>query len=208
MTPTMSRTPTGERAERKRAAITRAAREEFLDKGFGVGMDQIAAKAGVSKVTVYNHFSSKEELFAEIVHDALEEAFGTAMRVMLERIEHAGGIRDVLTATARSWVEGLGRPDVLALRGLIAAEARRFPELGRAWRKRGPDRFAEPLAEVLGACGELSIPDMDLAVMQFYALVLYPHIVHSAYGETLDPELAEALVTTGVDMFLRYYRAD
>ncbi|WP_260867639.1 TetR/AcrR family transcriptional regulator [Streptomyces sp. SAJ15] len=208
MKTTSKRTPpSGERAARKRAAIVRAARKEFLRQGFGVGMDQIAAEANVSKVTVYNHFSGKEELFIEVVGDALEEALGESMRAMVERLGGVDDIREVLTATARDWVKGIGRPEVLALRALIAAEARRFPELGRAWREQGPDRFAEPLSAALAARDDLDIPDMGLAVVQFYALVLYPHIVHSAYGDRLDEDLAERLITTGVDMFLTYYRA-
>lgn len=50
--------------DRKRAAILRAAVEEFRSAGFeATSMDRIAAAAGVSKRTVYNHFPSKDELF-------------------------------------------------------------------------------------------------------------------------------------------------
>ncbi|MFD0683889.1 TetR/AcrR family transcriptional regulator [Actinomadura fibrosa] len=205
MTTTSRRVPTGERAARKRAAIVRAARRRFLEQGFSAGMDHIAAEAGVSKVTVYNHFASKEELFNEVVTDALEQALGRTVRAMGERLR-TGDLEDILTATAREWVEGIAQPEVLALRALITAEARRFPDLGRAWREQGPDRFAEPLAAALGARDDLDIPDMDLALVQFYALVLYPHIVHSAYGEKLDPQFTDDLITRGVDMFLTYYR--
>jgi TetR/AcrR family transcriptional regulator, mexJK operon transcriptional repressor len=38
-----------------------------------------------------------------------------------------------------------------------------------------------------------------------YSLALYPHLIHAAYGTSLDPELSEKLVTSGVDMFLSYY---
>ncbi|MBI6604777.1 MULTISPECIES: TetR/AcrR family transcriptional regulator [Pseudomonas] len=55
--------------DRKREAIVSAAISEFRENGFEVtSMDKIAATAGVSKRTVYNHFPSKEELFAEILH--------------------------------------------------------------------------------------------------------------------------------------------
>ncbi|MEV0149463.1 MULTISPECIES: TetR/AcrR family transcriptional regulator [unclassified Nonomuraea] len=202
---TTKRTPSGERAQRKRAAIVRAAHKLFLEQGFGIGMDHIAAEAGVSKVTVYNHFASKEELFLEVVRDALEQALGQTMRAMQARLCAEDDLRDTLIATARGWIEGLAQPEVLALRALITAEARRFPELGRAWRTQGPDRFAEPLAAALSARNDLDIPNMELALTQFYALVLYPHIVHSAYGDRLDPDFADDLVTTGVAMFLTYY---
>ncbi|MBB2931115.1 TetR/AcrR family transcriptional regulator [Paraburkholderia silvatlantica] len=54
--------------DRKRAAIVAAAIDEFLASGFdATSMDRIAARAGVSKRTVYNHFPSKEALFAAIL---------------------------------------------------------------------------------------------------------------------------------------------
>src|SRR5579864_496086 len=55
--------------DRKRAAIVNAAVEEFIAAGYdATSMDRIAARAGVSKRTVYNHFESKEALFAAILH--------------------------------------------------------------------------------------------------------------------------------------------
>src|SRR5471032_406396 len=54
--------------DRKRAAVIAAAIEEFLAAGFdATSMDRIAARANVSKRTVYNHFPSKEVLFAAIL---------------------------------------------------------------------------------------------------------------------------------------------
>src|SRR2546430_1535425 len=54
--------------DRKRLAILEAAIAEFRASGFeATSMDKIAASAGVSKRTVYNHFPSKDELFAEIL---------------------------------------------------------------------------------------------------------------------------------------------
>lgn len=54
--------------DRKREAIIKAAIAEFLGNGFETtSMDKIAASAEVSKRTVYNHFSGKDELFAEIL---------------------------------------------------------------------------------------------------------------------------------------------
>lgn len=55
--------------DRKRQAIVEAAIAEFRAGGFeSTSMDKIAATAGVSKRTVYNHFPSKDELFAQILH--------------------------------------------------------------------------------------------------------------------------------------------
>ena len=57
----------------KRVAIIEAAIEEFLSNGFtGTSMDRIAEMAQVSKRTVYDHFSSKEELFQTIAEEILK----------------------------------------------------------------------------------------------------------------------------------------
>ncbi len=54
--------------DRKRHAIVQAAIGEFREHGFaGTSMDRVAAAADVSKRTVYNHFPSKDDLFAAIL---------------------------------------------------------------------------------------------------------------------------------------------
>ena len=65
----MSSQPVSTRlTDRKRDAIVVAAIAEFREHGFaGTSMDRIAAAAEVSKRTVYNHFPSKDDLFAEIL---------------------------------------------------------------------------------------------------------------------------------------------
>jgi TetR/AcrR family transcriptional regulator, regulator of autoinduction and epiphytic fitness len=65
----MESSPSPQRlTDRKRAAIVEAAIEEFLAAGFdATSMDRIAARASVSKRTVYNHFPSKEALFESIL---------------------------------------------------------------------------------------------------------------------------------------------
>lgn len=202
--------PSGERAERKRAAIVRAARDVFLREGFGAGMDLIATEAGVSKVTVYNHYDDKEDLFQAVIGDALQAALGRSLDCAEECLRGDQDIRDSLLETARMWVQGMTQPDVLKLRTLVTSELRRFPDLGRAWQANGPDRFRPVIATALERRidqGVLRIPDVDLAITQFYSLVLYPHFVHTTYGEHIPDDTAEQLITGGIDMFLTYYRA-
>ncbi|MCD8490631.1 MAG: TetR/AcrR family transcriptional regulator, partial [Geovibrio sp.] len=56
------------RTEIKRLAALEAAAELFLGKGYGsVSMDEIAAKAEISKRTLYNYFPAKDLLFGEVV---------------------------------------------------------------------------------------------------------------------------------------------
>ncbi|MEU9126471.1 TetR/AcrR family transcriptional regulator [Streptomyces sp. NPDC048506] len=207
--PVASRPPSGERAERKRRDIVATAREVFLREGFGAGMDLIAREAGVSKVTVYNHFHCKDTLFTAVVGHALEEALDAANRLAVaDRLGTSDDIRADLVATCRALVAGLANPRVLALRNLVAGEVRRFPQLGKAWQEHGPDRFHATLGAALRRLAErglLDIPDIDLAVLQLSGLVLSPHLVYSSYDNAPDAALTDRLITGGVDVFLSHY---
>ncbi|MFH8935979.1 TetR/AcrR family transcriptional regulator [Streptomyces griseosporeus] len=201
--------PSGPRAELKRQAIVRAARELFLREGFGVGMDAIAAAAGVSKVTVYNHFGSKEALFSAVISSALDEPLGGASADALAALADAPDLRAALVEAARGWVRAVrANEDVAALRRLVAAEQHRFPELGRAWESHGPEGHHPAVAGALRTLadqGRLVVPDLETAVIQLYALLVFPHLVFGAYGTHVDDDLTDRLVVSGVDMFLGHY---
>ncbi|MGX1268414.1 TetR/AcrR family transcriptional regulator [Streptomyces phaeoluteigriseus] len=201
--------PSGPRAELKRRAIVRAARELFLREGFGVGMDAIAAEAGVSKVTVYNHFGSKEALFTAVITSALDEPLGQASSAALEKLPDAEDLRGALLDAARTWVHAVRtNKDVIALRNLMVAEQHRFPELGQAWHGRGPEAHHPAVSGALRTLadqGRLVIPDLEAAIIQLYTLLVFPHIVFSTYGTHIDDDLTDRLVVSGVDMFLGYY---
>ncbi|MFE5715822.1 TetR/AcrR family transcriptional regulator [Streptomyces sp. NPDC056501] len=209
--------PTGARAARKRQAVVRAARDLFLREGFGVGMDAIAAEAGVSKVTVYNHFGSKEALFTAVVAGALdeplaggEEAEGPDL-ALLVAADGPDALKAALTDAGRAWARAVRADDEgRALRTLVATELHRFPELGRAWRAHGPAGHHPAVADALRTLadrGLLEIPDLEVAVLQLYSLLVFPQMVFEQYGTELAEELSERLVTDGAEMFLRRYAA-
>jgi AcrR family transcriptional regulator len=60
-------------AMRNREKILQAAREAFAEAGYGVPLDEIAARAGVGPGTVYRHFPAKEVLFEAVVSARLED---------------------------------------------------------------------------------------------------------------------------------------
>jgi AcrR family transcriptional regulator len=207
---TVRHLPSGPRAERKRRDILAAARALFLRDGFDASVDLIAAEAGVSKVTVYNHFGSKQALFVEVVKDSLDAPLGDTLVGAVENLDENDDLRAAFTAAARAWVEGVrADPDVLAVRGLVAREAHRFPELHHAWHEGGGPGLHHPAAGTalgrLAAAGRLEIPDLDLAIIQLYSLLVFPHLVFSTYGTQVDDDVADRLVTGGVDMFLSFY---
>ncbi|GEB61309.1 TetR/AcrR family transcriptional regulator [Streptomyces gardneri] len=202
--------PGGARAARKRQAVVRAARDLFLRDGFGVGMDAIAAEAGVSKVTVYNHFGSKEALFTAVVAGALDEPLHQGPEGPdLSRLADAEDLRAALTDAGHAWARAVRADEEgRALRTLVATELHRFPELGRAWRAHGPAGHHPAVADALRTLadrGLLEIPDLEVAVLQLYSLLVFPQMVFEQYGTELAEDLSERLVTDGVEMFLRRY---
>jgi TetR/AcrR family transcriptional regulator, mexJK operon transcriptional repressor len=105
--------------------------------GFGAGLDVIAAQADVSKVTIYNHFGSKDQLFAEVIGSSLEDALTAAIIGAEARLNATDDLREALVWTVQAWIDGMTTPDVLALRHLMLREMERFPQLGR-----GPPRYS------------------------------------------------------------------
>src|ERR1700751_3018680 len=95
-----------------REAIVEAADRLFLDRGFGaVTMDELAEAAGVARRTLYNQFSSKEEIFREMLlrlSGQLEIEFPSG-------VETEGDVEDVLRLVARIILEPRNHPKYLGL---------------------------------------------------------------------------------------------
>jgi AcrR family transcriptional regulator len=65
-------------AARNRENVLRAARDAFAESGYGVPLDEIAARAGVGPGTVYRHFPTKEALFEAVVTARVQDLVGDA----------------------------------------------------------------------------------------------------------------------------------
>ena len=199
------------RSDVKRASIVAAAQERFVQDGFDASLDVIAAQAGVSKVTVYNHFKNKEALFKAVIGAALDAGFRTAITSAETWVESQDEPREALRGVTQALVDGLINPPLLAIRNLVTAELRRFPELGDAWEASGSRQVGLVLSQVLEgltARDALSIADVPLAAIQLAGLTFYPHVVAGSVGGTLDPEIVDRLIEHGVDMFLSFYGRD
>jgi TetR/AcrR family transcriptional repressor of mexJK operon len=141
--------PRQPRGRALRERILEAARVTFLAEGFDVSMDAVAASAGTTKATVYKHFGNKEALFIAVIRSELDRALSEPARLVASRLARSADLRDCLVSACRAWVAGIAAPDMISLRNLVVGEARRFPELGEAWRERGPQRFHPVIAEAL-----------------------------------------------------------
>jgi len=195
--------------DRKRAAILDAAVAEFRADGYeATSMDRIAARAGVSKRTVYNHFPSKETLFTSI----LEAWMARGEREMELRYRADAPLREQLEELVRRKMRLLHDPDFADLARVAIAAGVHSPDLARQMVERLGAREAGLALWVREAVadGRLDAPDPAFAAMQLECLVkgfaFWPQI---AMGQPpLDEATRERVSRGAVDMFLaRYGRA-
>ena len=163
------------RTARKRRAIIEAATAAFLDDGYrGTSMDALAAAAGVSKQTVYQHFGDKQRLFRELIADTVQAA-SDPVYDEVRRLADSGDLEHDLRDLARRLLKLVLQPTMMRLRRLVIAEARQFPELGRTFYELGPGRTIAALADTFAALarqGRLNAEDAQLAATQFNWLVM------------------------------------
>ena len=102
----------------KRAAILAAARQMFTTQGYeGTSMDQIAAEAGVSKLTVYSHFQDKDTLFVEAVKAKCEDLLPSDLFVA--RFE--GPVRDHLLRIARAFFRLITSEEAISIHRIMSS---------------------------------------------------------------------------------------
>jgi TetR/AcrR family transcriptional repressor of mexJK operon len=134
------------RTDAKRQAILKGATAAFMEHGFGgTRMDIVAALAGVSKMTVYRYFSSKEALFAGVIVDTCERIVDDDLAaLMVDR-----PVPEALHAFGRRMLTIIFSPEAIALHRIVIAESRRFPQLGTLFYESGPQGSIAVLADYL-----------------------------------------------------------
>jgi TetR/AcrR family transcriptional regulator, mexJK operon transcriptional repressor len=196
----------------KRRQILAGAREVFREAGFErAGVDQIAARAGVSKATVYHHFGDKQALYAAYLSEEADD-LRASVRCMLLESEPSGEIEAALRCAGTRLLELALDPVLVRFYRNTSAEVERFPELGQLLFDNGPAAMFVVIGGYLKkwqAHGELVLPDPHAAAVQFVMLChgdLFVRAQLGALPDPLQPAIA-ATVDRAVDAFLAIYRA-
>lgn len=182
----------------------------FVREGFTrASVDAIAAEAGVSKRTIYNHFDDKERLFVSVFQATLGSVISDFDAALDLTLGDSDDLQRDFVALARSWVRLFLREDAAALRRLVMAEAAHHPQLLAAWAGAGALRVNDRVARVLGRLterGKLDVRDPSRAAQQLTLLVTGPAQQMSQFGTIrLSDSEIDDLVVPNVEMFLRAY---
>lgn len=188
----------------KDEAIIAAARDLFLERGYVVSMDDIAAAAGVSKQTLYARYPSKSALFCEIIRHTTEG--------LVETLHASPGARteDALAAFGRRYFELGFDPRRLALQRVIIAEVAQFPEIAARFFTSGPSNVLVELAEFLRretAAGRLAVDDADEAASLFMGMINGSEHLSALFGRDMKTheKRLEGRVERAVSAFLRLF---
>ena len=121
------------RKEARPGELLEAALDLFVEKGFAATrVDDVAARAGVSKGTLFLYFPSKEELFKAVVRENIVGRF-TEWNNELETF--VGTTSEVLTYCYQVWWERIGATKASGITKLMFSEAQNFPEIAQFYQQ-------------------------------------------------------------------------
>lgn len=198
------------------AASGMKAREKVLDAALAVLLEQgyeaasmqsVADLAQVSRRSLFNHFQTKEAMFAAAIEEVWAKVPVSKILADATTLEHPDtALRLIGKEIANFW-----RPDTsVALVRLIIREGGRFPFLSRDYLEKGKLPILQKLASYMAqtsAKGLLKVTDPVLAAQQFAGLINEPLGWYRVLGqeETISLEFQEKVVEEAVSIFLARY---
>lgn len=209
----MKATPLPTRARRKAdrpGELLEAALDTFVAKGFSAArMEDIAARAGVSKGTIYLYYPSKEAIFEALVR-----------RDIIPRVEAAEAMLAASGAAPelqlRHLLEFMGKatadPRVAAVPKLVLAEAGNFPEMARFYRREVVGRGLALIEGILRRgmeSGAFRLLDTRATARLFVAPIILSALWQTSFAPIEDaPEPPGPMLALHLDLFLGALRAE
>ena len=202
--------PRQRRKQARPQELLAAALDLFVEKGFAATrIEEVAARAGVSKGTLYLYYPSKEELFKAVVRENLSGHISEATALVAQ---HPGPMAELLSYVLGEWWRRVGLGGAGGITKIMMAEARNFPELARFY----VDEVITPthmlLAHLLSrgiAAGEFRpVPvseTVHVLIAPMLHMILYQHSFGACAmaGPTIDPP---AVLAVQLDLMLRGLR--
>ena len=184
-------TPRWERRKEERPAeLLAAALDLFVERGYAATrLDEVAARAGVSKGTLYLYFENKEELFKAVVRENIVERISQTRELARQ---FSGPRGQLLRQLVQRWWQTYGQTPAAGLSKLIMAESGNFPEIARFF----VDEVIEPWHRLFGEViaegirrGEFRPVDIEY----FVHVVAAPLVMLTLWNRSFGPCSARGL---------------
>jgi AcrR family transcriptional regulator len=205
---TVDTTPPRPRWERRKEArpaeLLAAALDLFVEKGYaGTRLDDVAARAGVSKGTLYLYFANKEDLFKAVTRENILTPLAEAGELVRK---FDGSSADLLRAVIGAWWKDFGSTHAGGLAKLLMAESGNFPEIAAFFL----EEVIEPWHRLLGSVIERGIKRREFRsvdVPLFTRVMTAPLVMLSLWNRSFgvcsaQPMDADAFVAMLLDTHL------
>jgi AcrR family transcriptional regulator len=198
------------RKKARPSEILEAALSVFAEKGYaGARMEDIAARAGVTKGTIYLYFENKEAVFKTLVRESIG---ATLAGVSANVRDYKGPAKDLLRFALTTMAHLLTTSDRVVLPKIIIAESGNFPELARFYRDEIIDKGLALMSGLIErgiAQGEFRRVPVEHAVRLCAAPVLLGAIWRTTFARFDDePYDYMGLIETHLDVLFRGLSAE
>lgn len=199
------------RPEDRPQELVAAALDLFVEKGFAATrLDDVAARAGVSKGTLYLYFDSKEALFKAVIESAVIPAVAQGEQIVRE---FQGSSADLLRELVQGWWRLFGGTKLGGIPKLMVSEARNFPEIAQYYHEqviqRGMRLFTGTVKRGIDS-GEFRPVDVECAVHALIGPLLVKALWRHSFvacGCGISEIEPQRFLATNVDIFLNGLRA-
>ncbi len=211
-TPTAPHPPRQRRKEARPQELIDAALELFAEKGFAATRsEEVAARAGVAKGTLYLYYPSKEELLKAVISQRLSSEI---VAVAEYSRGYHGRCEDLLRNVFTEWWSRVFDSPTSAVFKLVITEVRNFPDIAAFYRAEVVEPATALVGEIVGrgiASGEFRAVDVPGAVMSLVLpmimLCLHKHSLGACTpaNELMDPHV---FIRQHVELVLHGLRAE
>ncbi|MDF3035740.1 MAG: TetR/AcrR family transcriptional regulator [Paucimonas sp.] len=181
------------RKEARPQELLSAALDLFVERGYAATrLEDVAARAGVSKGTLYLYFENKEDLFKAVVRENMVTAIGNAE----QQVESfRGNSADLFRAVIKGWWQNIGSTKASGITKLMMAESGNFPEVATFYYEEVIARVNAMLIRILDRgmqSGEFRRMDcteaMNVVIAPMIMLMMWKHSFTVCRRETIDPD--------------------
>ncbi len=198
------------RKEARPAELLAAALDLFVERGFAATrLDEVAARAGVSKGTLYLYFASKEELFKAVIRQGILPVLEEGEEMLAQ---HRGDAASLLQDLMRRWWDLTGNTPLGGVPKLMISEAGNFPEVARYYHENVIQRVHDLLGNVLRR-GIENREFRPVNIESAIDVISAPMLMLSIWQHSMAPcscggmEDPETYLRTHVDLLLNGLRA-